>query len=102
MRSRRLLTGQRFGSLLILMEIEQRNSRGKLEVIAFCYACNNAKRMGKSQFSTYFVQSCGCQKSRTLGGTYRLLPNGRTRREQAGRRSRTDWRYGRSLKHIEE
>ncbi len=62
---RKLITGQRHGSLLIIMEIERKNSSGTYDVIVFCRDCNTAKRMQKARFGgARIVDNCGCRYSR--------------------------------------
>lgn len=103
MSARKLITGERHGKVLILMEIEAKNSKGQYDVIVFCFACRKAKRMGKKAFGGLrIVQSCGCvyrkkREQRLYKGS--PLPAGGTP-VYHGLRSRADWRYGRSLKKI--
>ena len=82
---RKLITGQRHGSVLILMEIEKRNSQGCFDVIVFCYVCNMPKRMPKKTFGgAQLTQDCGCKRKirwmRKKHGYLQTLPvrDGRT------------------------
>lgn len=56
-----LLTGQRFGRLLVIQEIERYISR-ELYCIGLC-RCGNVKRFRKQHLMNGKTTSCGCKKA---------------------------------------
>lgn len=58
MRRRKLLTGQRFGKLLIIQEGEK-PINGQYYCLALC-DCGNVTRTMKGHFNAGHAKSCGC------------------------------------------
>lgn len=102
---RRLITGQRFGKILILMEIETKNSRGVYDVITFCFACRRAKRVAKANYAGMkIVQNCGCLVKKRIWRAlqFGMPPIVQSRpEERVTRRGKYHLRPGSSLKNVQ-
>jgi hypothetical protein len=60
MKKRRLVTGQRRGTYIVLQEIQRVYPGGYYRVIVYCTACKNVKAIGKNNFTAPFHVTCGC------------------------------------------
>lgn len=100
-KKRELLTGQRFGDLLIIMEIEKRNSRGRFDVIVYCGACKTVKRRQKQCYmGTNMPLHCGCKSRKRFGQTLNRHVMSSVRPHIPQEVPRLEKRYGRSLRGI--